>query len=455
MTIKGDGVGSASKLRLRTPDHRWIEIPYGAGQDSEVRSINVWDGSAWKCPTWGRLLWPDMFTDPGLLAELDSMQIKMPIINVYWSGYFDPSLGGRNDHYFNPNFRYLEGGIQWTIAYEANWQRLFYLTVRSDPRYRIVPLHYPLPRAVPNITLHFEDMPYGDFQAFWPAVTFVSERYDDGVQTQIENGVIDLNYADDSYPQLAAYSSNFIPGPAVINNGDQTSTLRITNKVSSIDMKAIRQRISAVYPYQDVTFTGQKNNIDQQDLRRVIVKLKIGVLVWWFGEEIPEVIGNDFDNVQFLLRSSGNIDTFPEVVPEQVFTDGQYPPVTVNIPSSTDPDGLSIWSATAAQFNHTIVGTHLQTGQVGYGTDRYWTWYQIYGTTDIEYSFEAPGENSIGFYAEINNPVGPHDYYSQVLMQFSVGIDRICLQYADTNVDIPADLIRWDALPGSPTDGLA
>lgn len=447
MTVKGPGTGRASKLRIRTKDHRWIEIPYGAGQDTNLRSINIWDGTQWKCPTWGRLLWDDFFTDPGLAADLDSFLVKLSTVD--FTGYEDPAA--LNEHINNPNYRHAQpGSNQWTLDY-ANFQRLFYLAARSDPTYRIVPLQYPLPRRVPNVMLDYEEHGYGDIIDFYPAFTYNLQYYDDSqLNSSFSNyGAVDLGHDKIYQPYATQNIYVHSPGP---KRRDPTIayTDRRVYQVGCIDMKGIRERIKAIYPTQDVTFTGQKHHIDDQILNRVIVKFKISPWFEWYGEE-GKITGNEFDPVQFNLRMDANINTFGLNITDPIFNQS---PLTINIPSDVEPAGVPIWSITGSQLTHITVGTHLQSGQTGYGDVRYWNWYQVGALSDnqgaaFEYihSFEMPGENSLAFYAEVVQPVQWDDRFSEINVIFVVKIDRICLQYADQNKDVPADLIRWDALP--------
>lgn len=466
MSLKGTGSGRAGKLRMRTKDKRWIPVPYGAGQDTNIRSVNIWNGTEWVCPTWGRLLWADIYTDLGLLANLDSFLFRKPA-GFNWTGWED-HVNAPNAHVNNPNYRTHDTSAQqWTIAYNANWERLFYVKPRTDPTYRVVPLRYPLPSEPPNITLDLESADfYYLFNSFYPAVIANTVYLDDG-QINTEFGTWSAaefpyyEYAT-AYLGLPVLCQGYLihtDGPVSDNYLHTYQTERRINSVANIDLTMIRQRLQAHFSEQDVNYTGQKHNIQHQQLNRVLVNLRIRPDITYWGElGKADPGGKDFDAVQFSLRAKANIDTHTGTVIVPVYdATGAYTtyPVTVNIPDSTDPDGSVLWSGTAQPLTHSVLVPSYAMGNDAEGNPRRWTNFHV-TTGDVqdsstqiqfEHDFEAPGETSLCFYAEILNPVVWKPYLSEVTINFQVFVSFICLQYADLGKDVPDDLKRADAHP--------
>lgn len=456
MVEKGTVTGSGHVLRIRTPDHRWIEVPYGGGQDTNLRSVNIWDGVQWLCPTWGRLLWVDMFTDPGLLAEFSSLLYRSD--RLVWVGAKNQTSPDR--HEYNPTYRHHEAGSQqFTFSYEPKWVRLFYLTPRSVETYRIVPLNYPFPRQPPNRTLDY-DWPSDarfSFQTMWPAFSRKAYLSEDGLPvTSLGGPTSDWPTATQSpgntlyqpgpnLPMLCASVYVHSVGPAKDWDGTRWSTDYRGSLAGMIDLKAIRQRISKVYDGQDVNYTGQKHPISGQELQWVIVKGQINVsLLYWVAEGQEKAGGIDFDGVVFSLKSDHGIDTVtdPQVL-EPIA--GLYR-ADCHYPVSTDPQGTALWSATAQQLTHTLNVQHRDVG-IRPGLARYWNQYSLTGTYPLERSFQYPGEENIGFFTEILNPVLWTQDYSELTIRLAVTYQQITLGYRDFLTTFPEDLIRWDALP--------
>lgn len=446
MTVKGTGSGRAGKLRVRTQDKRWIEVPYGAGQDTNIRSINIWNGFQWVCPTWGRLLWPDMSTDPGLLANLNSLLFRKPA-GFSWTGWSDSTDPNHHDN--NPNYRTHDTSAQqWTLAYNANWERLFYLTPRTDPTWRIVPLRYPLPRVVPNVTLDFDSSDsVRKFNSFYPSVISNTLVLDDG-QANPDLSAANGNLVDmTAYPfqQTQLCQAQYIhrDGPATDYNRTTWVNDRRTSQVASVDFRVIRNRLETIFPQQDVNFTGQKNNIAHQSLRRVMAKLFIQPLLTYWGE-VGRTDGKDFDQVQFAIRAAANIDTHPITMADNVYNRGSF---TINVPDSTDPQGRPIWIAAAQVLDRQMVVANFSTGAGG--VTRHWNKWQLTTADSIplDYDLEAPGENNLCFYPEILNPVAPASYLSEVTISLRIFVRWMNVQYSNDGYDVPDELKRSDAHP--------
>jgi hypothetical protein len=458
VTQKGSGSGKAGVLHIRTPDHRWVEVPYGAGQDSKLRSVNVWNGDSWMCPTWGRLLWQDMFTDPGLLADLDSLLYRPK--NVVWTGWAD-HVNHVDTHVYNPTYRHHDpGSQQFTFSYEPAWIRLFYLTPRTEPTYRIVPLNYPLPSRPPNRTLDYdlESDARNTFSTMWPSFTYKADLSGDGLPASaIDNPTADwgtathdtniTTYQGVNLPELCRSVYIHQVGPVIDWDFPlQTWTTDYRGSLAGmIDLKTIRQRLEDVYPEQDVTYTGQKNNIGNQELQWVIVKFQIKVsLTYWVaaGEEQPG--GTDFDPVTFTLRSDLGIPTSTETQALQPIA-GLYRS-DYNYPLSTDPQGQTLWSVSAQSLNHRMVVENRDVG-IRPDTPRYWNQYAVSGTVELEQMFQYPGEVNIAFFAEIFNPVPWKDDFSELTIHLDAYYHRIALGYRDYSTTFPEELITWDAHP--------
>lgn len=435
MGVKGTGK-TGKRLWLRTHDNRWIEVPYGGSQDSNIKNLNIYDGQNWLCPTWGRLLWTDFFTDPGLLTDFDSLQVHAP--GVTWT-----------DHKNNPTYRThkIADTRQWTTGEEANWIRLFYLAPRTDPTWRIVPLHYPTPSRTPNITLDYEGGDYFSFLSFWPAVTFRTVYFFDGVLQQfLARSTVDLTYwQPGGVSEIVQYTlDQYTDAAKQYEYRQLTYNTAVGTQVGCIDLKSIRRKLGQTYRYQDITFTGQKNDIDNQQLRRVYVKLTIQVQLTFDGM-ITRTTGREFDATVFQMRY------YCGAVTEQL---GLVNPsnnvgAVVNIPRSADPAGLVLWSCTGAQLDVNASTSYPQDAVTWTDRDtgaKYGNW-ELRKSFEITQVIEDPGEDNITLYGEILNPTGINDNLPKFSGAMEVFVDRICLQYADAHKDVPTDKMRWDALP--------
>lgn len=484
MAEKGTGAGRAGKLRIRTPDHRWVEIPYGAGQDSALRSINVWDGSKWMCPTWGHLLYIDWYAAVDPSVKLPSVQYRTD--KVIWTGWSDSSAP--NEHWNNPNFsRHDTNAPQWTAEFDK-WQRLFYVKPRTDPTYRVVVLGYPLPTDPPNVTIDpvTDTPPYGLWSTFFPGTTGRRETYLDGVRYpdaskppyDQPNEVLFHNDSFDTFAQtylvhnaganVADVTRDQYLGFKQSSAGTQTSYQndRVTYQVSMVDFKAIRQRLEKDFRYQDINWTGQKNDVRQQKLKRAYVIMTVNPWVsYWIRDGYGTPDGRHFDDIILRVKWGTGISTVPYPTSSTRGRGTISITADTNYPATTNMQNNVLWEATVGSLLRRSEQVHrMQVGQTGSGSETYWNnWWVGSRYADVAnpievslvHTFENLTEDSLAFSTEIVQPVPAADwtqpdpsqnYLGELTVNLSIKMQRIFLHYVDPGKDVPNDL-RWDTPP--------
>jgi hypothetical protein len=432
MKLYGHGT-DGKRLWFRTHDHRWIPVPYGAGQDETVRSINIWDGEKWMVPAWGWWISNRAQLDPTsnqfwLDIPSDGFYVHAP--NVHWEGYSAP-----NNHVFTYNPNYGQVGFAnfvWGRGQDPNsgTLQLFHTEPRNDPNWRIVPLGHPLPRY--PVAQHYQNPydPYGfssdHGRCFWPGLSYATYHAN---TNQISSG------------QLPMSDAAWTTGGFLLTAGTSQGRFDLPddsfNGSFVLDFAAIRKQLHDTFPEQGVYYQGQYTHIDQMSLKRVYIKGVISATVSIEGGHIEH---GQWVNVDAALISgttftiAANTNT-PVSAPNVITDPANLWPGEAHLryPLNTDLSGPPIWQLTAD-------GDDASLSQFG----DFANWDHF---VEQPFEFEGPGENNIKIACAIGQvpTVGMGDLRS-VRTTMTFQIQRISLQYATVNHDVPNDLKRYDAI---------
>lgn len=436
MALKGSGK-KGHRLWVRAPDKRWIEIPYGAGQDAKVRSINFYRDGQWMTPAWAdrerKLIHGDDNTPyhPGTLyADLiDAMDVRVP--GVTWIGPYSTVGSSATTPYWNPNYLKDQVNARPYQQQYSGWTRLFHVTPRVDPTWRIVTLGRMIAAHVPNRTMYM-GVP-NDQLYFWPSINLTGLTITDGIVTDTK-----YSFGGDLPP--SALASHFIyandPDFAGTNptNTDRNS---ISQQVGVIDLAAIRDRLEKDYEHQSEDFTGQYHSMKNMLLRRVIVHAYVTVNVTLTGTA-HDINLNDLGDLQFTVRARANVPTTSRTEQNASWQTSATVQYADDTQSSTGRELLTLGFddlITNAYYN----SNNETTSVIGY----------YYAATDddaINAVFEAPGENNIAFFAEVTGLPSLDDTIGFASANFNVLPVRIALHYADTNTDTPYNTQEWNVI---------
>lgn len=442
MAISGNGT-NGKRLWYRTPDHRWIAVPYGAGQDDKVRSINIWDGQKWMVPAWGWWLANRALLNPK--AEQfwrsipgDGFYVHAP--GVEWQGYASDDPTDRT-HAYNPNF----GAVSFGDFVFGRWQnyakgtlQLFNTEPRNDPNWRIVPLaNHVLPVA--PVAQHYQDPydPYGVYQPatgdygrfFWPSVG-VTVYYPETFTTNV--------YAATSSPKGSDSVYNGSLVAQTFDNVAYAQRLSSFNSSLIIDFQAIRQQLHDTFGEQGVYYQGQYTHIDHMVLKRVYIKARVSAQVEIGGGRYNPLIHQfqidttPIDGITFTVTANTNTPTTDAtlITDPGLLWPGEKP---LRYPENTQPEGPSIWTLTTSEEGISVSE---------YGTDAVW-----YHAEDLPaFEFEGPGEDNIGLACNITGVPGTGGDLRSVTTNLYFTLQQITLQYAAVGHDVPDELKRYDAI---------
>lgn len=267
--IKGNGT-NGKRLWIRTPEGEWAPVPYGAGENDSIRSLNLWDGQKWVVPAWA---WQLLKREPGLPAERrEGLSVRAPGRNWNENG----------THVYNPTYLYPKVNSQIRPEH-TGYIRLFHTLPKNDPNWRIVSCLEQLPTKVPNTTtamLDFRAEYYGtpypdkfDTLLFFPFAGICYEHLDDispsgnGIAYGLLSGAGAYGGSGSLAEAQDLHSESKV---------DEFSTqVYMTKQSLLIDLKAIRQRLEKDYAQRDMYFSGQYTPIQQMTLRRVVFLLAV------------------------------------------------------------------------------------------------------------------------------------------------------------------------------------
>ncbi len=412
------GTGKNGKrLWMRSPDNRWIEVPYGAGQDSAVRSVNIYDAAKkkWMTPTWGWEVWNRI----GINTFIPSLDVRAP--GRSWKG-------GRTEHpadqlfpYYNPNYRHRLSNIQFSTM-RTDWLRLFYLKERNDPNWRFIPLIGNIPGRVPNQTLNFAGIsatqPYTlDAGNFWPVGNYHALALPYPEMTgQVTRGL------SNEFAFLLAFGGVSYYDRTVPGQADSVDTRHATTAM--IDFKAIRQRLEDKYNEQDTFFTGQYLPISKMKLRRIVLDITCSAGMGVTGPNAPTTVP-----VVYVLYVYRNAQGVAETVTSPVW-EGSY---SVRSPVPEPTGGTAIWSASTGTMTWTG-GFYRYDHVRDVNIDQYNGWVE----QSFQYVIEDPGEDNIAFDVKLEGVPGPTSDRAGGGCQ--VAATGISLQYAAEGHDLPIEL---------------
>jgi len=394
------GTGTSGKqLWIYTPDGRWAPVPVGAGEDTVIRSLNIYHGvnHRWMVPAWGyELVYRRGLTN----TSLDALDVRAPART--WST--TP---------FNPN--YLTNSVVSSYSpMPSDYVRLFHLVARGDPNWRIVPLLRLTAAGPPSHSRMLLDY-------FWPRGATVQHQvteYADGSVTTLD---VVAFYTHNSYHILCAvqvFDAYTISHSPFLTRTSNFST------AGMIDFQVIRARLSAAYNQRSVDYTGQYAPMSQMTIRRVYVTGAIvcSVTIVSSGTGGPLLV----NAVTFRIYAETSAAGTPAADPNSVRLLGvEY---DSRYPSSPIPTGLLIFETTGIPID--FDGPNGQGGRYTSGS---------LTVPSFVWDFEAPGEDNISFYATIEGlpPADATNTEVQSFISFN-GLD-VNIHYATVDKDTPVE----------------
>jgi hypothetical protein len=445
MTTSGKGT-NGKKLWFRTPDHRWIAVPYGAGQDSQVRSLNIFDGTNWQVPAWGWWLANKAGLDPtsnqfNLAFPSDGFFVQAP--GVSWLGR-DQDAANPLAHAFNPNYGQIAYS-DFLFGRAANYLntkvQLFNTEQRNDPNWRIVPIggavdkqgaalpQYPVGNHYQNPydPYHYTGFDYG--RSFWPALSYASYK---ASTAQLSSGPI-----QNSHP--VTWTGN-VTVAAATNQGDYGSPDDSTSGALVIDLQSIRKQLHDTFPEQGVYYQGQYTHIDKMFLKRVYLKAVITCSVGLTGG------GQNPTTGQFAAVDTSPTNGITFTVTANTNTPVSSPNTVTDIYNFWPGEAqlrypLDVSQSGPAIFTKVVNSAEVNINQFGDAA----TW-QYFGDLPA-FEFEGPGEDNIKLACAVTGvPTIEAAGFSSLDTNITVYLQRVALQYATANHDVPSDLKRYDAL---------
>lgn len=428
--LHGDGK-KGRRLWIRTEDNRWAPVPYGAGQDTNIKSVNIYNATLhkWMTPTWGQAERNRTHIEQN--QQIPSLEVRAP--GRTWTGF--PANGGTFAP-DNPNWISKETTTTWTPLH-TDWIRLFHLRPKTDPNWRIVPIGLALPDRIPNVAVNYNNTFINqEYRYFWPGVGYhqISEETRNG-QVTITDDHFDavtnplIGAANLAQENSAAYS------PSQTANNFQYS--RFHNRIAgTIDLQAIRERLARQFPQQGVDYIGQYTHIDDMTIRRVIIRGEFSCNINMYGLAPSQA---ELDAITFTVFAKAN-EPLTYTTYEDTETHDSY---QIGAPTDITATGRPVISKTGAELDQEYYKDPYQRDPDAppkyYRNAPYTTFY-------FEHTIEEPGDNSISFYALTENiPIadGGLDY---VTTYVNMIYDRISIHYAVDGKDTPDDMHTWDAL---------
>jgi hypothetical protein len=473
MGVYGSGT-LVKNLWIRSPTDEWIAVPFGAGQDDVVRSVNIWDGEKWWIPTWAPSEHRRLDTGPDY-GQIPSLEVRDTDTVSIGSLATGTSL-------FKDDRPYPWGDP--FVPFFTKWTRLFHVRPRPNPEWRILHIGPAYPPFPPSRHVSWNGS-YADKTSFrgamgisqWSgpypqAQGLVHDYYGYPKQTAwlglagfFENRDYDeRDYVDQVTAAVTKGSSNsgFYQGGAP--SYSYTTAL--------IDFQAIRERLITNYREQGVDYCGVYDPIEVMNIRRIYIRGKVDVYAW-SEADVPIDTDTMDDGIYTIWAASGSPGVaFSRDLPTLI-TAPNYPRweagVTVRRTAGYSPGGSIVWQNDGIYQQHESQGPNLfifpdgsgvpNTSYLGYNKSL--TYSEV-----ITIAIENPGNDNLTLTATLENPPPPlmpmtapikqeHDdrpddeifAVSNAGATLSFRISDISIHYAvpTPGVDTPANLHRWDA----------
>lgn len=418
---------NGKRLWLRSDDGRWIPVPYGAGEDTNIRSLNVYDAATktWMTPTWGWHVW----NRAGINTPVDALDVRAP--GVTW-------LGGQSATsvlpFYNPNYLSKQTTVPFTTMH-TNWLRLFHTQQRNDPDWRIVQVGtQQLPTHVPNTPVNYKTTYSSEYLYFWPAVAVNVRNFNrdpDGT-VQEYTYFIAGGFGVDNGNVLAAITYATVDDNTSSDSADPTNV----ETAGMIDLKAIRQRLADDYPQRGIDFVGQYNDISTMTLKRIYVHCRVEFTTIQ-SAPLDSLVSTDASTFK-VFASTSNPGT------ENSLTDPYWQKTyTVRAPTDRTAEGSVIISKTGAELAEgtTVVPYRNRSRNFdGYLKTTSWS------NQDFTLTIENPTTDGISFYGQITNAPVAGNGLDTAVSSIYLYADCISLHYAVAGKDTPTSTHSWDAI---------
>lgn len=409
------GTGTHGKrLWIRTPAGQWAPVPYGAGENDSIRSLNVWNGSHWLTPLSGYQV---------VYRQGDNR----PSWNVYAPGVdWNDLTAGK--HTYNPNFIYPHTNIQFTPPV-PNYVRLAYMATKNDPKWRIVSLVKPIPTKIPNQSInHYfavnpADNPAASAQTlptddlyFWPSTASgatASGGSSEPVPDPFNTAPAQASGRDMYGSLMSSIHRNYYNAQGT--HGDGRPNYRWENQRVSllIDLKAIRQRLTNDYPQRDLFWSGQYEPITSMTVKRIVIYAGLQLNAYIGDDNLTAQAFSGFTGELWCERGAATEDLEPSNDP-----DGWKTPVSyvTRWPTDTQPTGTRIHQQAV-----TDIGLGPMSSSAGY-------------VGGITHTIDDPGDDNVKLTAHLPSPVSGSSTYSSSIhyIPYAIGI-----HYAVDGADVP------------------
>jgi hypothetical protein len=464
MAIYGTGT-FVKNLWIRNPLGEWIPVPFGAGQDSYLRSINVWDGKKWWVPTWGWMEWRRKGSQGSNLPSLEVRRAANHSIQMFanvssGTSVFKDSRVFPNGDPFNPFFN--------------QWVRLMHMRPRPVADWRIVRIGPVYPLSPPNRVLDWNTGVRQDWRVFPGAMgcmRFAAVNTDaanavptpslGGTAAYIWHGLGGGYFSGINFGSFSEHVEHVEARHDRYSTGDYTQVF----ECAMIDFEAIRARLISFYREQGLDYIGQYDPIELMDIRRVYVRAQVYAMGVSIVNDRPhEVDAAALKNTTLRVYAASGSPGTPVTgsVPRTFYQQtNEWETVTTRLPASYAPGGTIVYEANTGSLG--------PQQQVTDNEQSYWNQsnqntpiYSYTSTRELnvqtfDFVIENPGHDNLALTATITSPPTvpspspdldghyPEPYVAHSSAWVTVRIQDIGIHWAYPGKDTPTNLHHWNA----------
>lgn len=419
------GKGTNGKqLWIRTPDGRWAEVPYGAGQDPVIRSVNIWDNKRkkWLVPTWPQ----SGGTDPSAqanAADKDNLDVRAP--GVSWRGESTVTLLPA----YNPN--YINKVSQQTYKpFHPGWVRFFHCWPKRDPNWRILPFGMEFPERIPNVRIN--DAPLSqsgrrEMVYFWP---LGGVKY----RTDFTGGTPLVTIGGNTRSDIGLPSNFATASHAGFNTAGFESASNYSRNSNTIDLQAIRERLDDDFPFQGVDYSNQYADIRLMKVKRIYVHGNIEITA---NAKIDGAHRSNFAGLSWELHMRKGALLAPDPVATEDLGETRY------VRYHDDVDGLGDVIADYYYSDFLDEDYFVSEPVDNSENTRLINLFKLF--KGVTFTIEDPGEDNVTFWAKALNHISIAGY-PQWGTSITFAPTFITIHYAVDGKDTPASTHRWEAI---------
>lgn len=261
--IQGNGT-QGKRLWVRSPDGRWIPPPVCAGEDSNLRSLNIRSASKWLVPV-----------SRNDVTQSRSLHLRAP------GREWDNASRENNTYIFNDDQPYDNTNHD---PAPSNYIRLSYVQARSDPTWRIVEIDTFM-KPAPFSTWPGSLPPYGPYLVAGAGAQYGMESATWYGTPQLDEDGLESSSRrrfdpDEIYPasvldMCSVYQSReaplINPGPSAPNYYELDGPYRERYRQSLIDLQYLRAVLEQRH-MENNDYVGQLDPLSEQAVKRIVLE---------------------------------------------------------------------------------------------------------------------------------------------------------------------------------------